>query len=1111
MQKIYPVRFLTRSTRLLTVTISSILLCFSSLPLAAQTSLTSFSPTRNAQRAPLPSNIALTFTQAIEAGTENKVRIFGSHRQGLRTGSFSGGGTNAIEFNPALHFAPGEPVLVSIPNTVKDITGTSVRPALYQFTAEAGPGSAIFSGTTDLAGEGDPTSVAIADVNNDGQLDLVVASTARNYVVTHLGNGAGVFTNTILSQVGTSPQLLLLADVNNDSNLDLLTANAGSNTVSVHLGTGRGGFAGFTNIVVGSVPTSLVATDVNNDGKLDLLVTNSASNTVSILLGSGTGSFTNGTPVAVGTSPSSVTAGDINNDGLVDLLVANATSNTVSIRLGNGTGVFSGISEVSTGNQPRCVTTTDLNNDGHLDMLVANQASNTITAYLGTGTGTFSSLPEVVVGPGARYVVAADVDGDGNMDALTANAGANTVSVRRGDGAGGFTASPDIVVGNSPVSLAVGDLNGDAALDVITANATAASMSVRLNQGIPVIASFTPIKALPGAVVTLQGINFSGATSVSFAGLPSPSFRVISPTTITATIPSEAVPGPIAITTAVGTGLSVSALRVQFPVVSLAPTRSAQAVPRTDNISVTFAQLIAAGSESKVRLFASQRQGLRPGAYSGSGTSSIGFNPTLDFASGEQVLVSIPNTVTDAQNREALPYVYQFTVGVAPSAGTFTNAGDLATPRGTWNMVAGDVNEDGNQDIITGNLYDFSASVWLGDGRGGLTKTTTLPLSGSPANLVLADVNNDGRLDLIAPTGTRNIINVRLGNGQGSFSGSTDLVVFPARPINASDVNNDGNIDLISFGSSAIEIQLGDGQGKFTPSSISVTDVLFPGSSTVADTNNDGNLDFLVADRSSNGVFDTVKIFLGDGEGKFSQAGSVVVDRNPTKLVTADINQDGNLDILCANYNANTEGSISVRLGNGQGGFTGSSNLLIGVYPRDIDPIDVDGDGDIDFLTTGSDRNINICLNDGSGNFSSPIVYSLISGQYDSMVTTDLNNDGTLDFAVIEQELEIMKIRLNSARTVTALTSGVKPDQFTIYPNPSSLGHPVTLVAPDAADRVTMVQIVNSLGQIIYAETGKVHGEKILLPAHIFQAAGVYFIRVERASGTSHAKVVVQE
>jgi hypothetical protein len=425
-------------------------------------------------------------------------------------------------------------------------------------------------------------------------------------------------------------------------------------------------------------------------------------------------------------------------------------------------------------------------------------------------------------------------------------------------------------------------------------------------------------------------------------------------------------------------------------------------------------------------------------------------------------------------------------------------------------MVAGDVNEDGNQDIITGNLYDFSASVWLGDGRGGLTKTTTVPLSGSPANLVLTDVNNDGRLDLIAPTGTRNIINVRLGNGRGSFSGSTDLVVFPARPLTASDVNNDGNIDLISFGSSAIEIQLGDGQGKFTPSSISVTDVLFPGSSTVADTNNDGNLDFLVTDRSSNGVFDTVKIFLGDGEGKFSQAGSVVVDRNPTKLVTADINQDGNLDILCANYNANTAGSISVRLGNGQGGFTGSSNLLVGVYPRDIDPIDVDGDGDIDFLTTGSDRNINICLNDGLGNFSSPIAYSLISGQYDSMVTTDLNNDGTLDFAVIEQELEIMKIRLNSAPTVTASTSGLKPDQFAIYPNPSNLGQPVALVAPDATDKFTMVQVVDGIGQIIYSKIGGPAREKIVLPAHIFQATGVYFIRVERASGTSHAKVIMQ-
>src|SRR5258708_448766 len=90
---------------------------------------------------------------------------------------------------------------------------------------------------------------------------------------------------------GSYPVSVAVADVNDDGKPDLLVANSQSSTVSVLLGNGDGTFQTAVSYSPGgSDPTSLVAGDVNGDGKLDLVVTN-ASNTVGVLLGHGDGTF----------------------------------------------------------------------------------------------------------------------------------------------------------------------------------------------------------------------------------------------------------------------------------------------------------------------------------------------------------------------------------------------------------------------------------------------------------------------------------------------------------------------------------------------------------------------------------------------------------------------------------------------------------------------------------------------------------------------------------------------------------------------------------------------------------------------------------------------------
>ncbi|PMB53186.1 hypothetical protein CEN39_05865 [Fischerella thermalis CCMEE 5201] len=84
--------------------------------------------------------------------------------------------------------------------------------------------------------------------------------------------------------VGNVPKAVESADLDGDGDQDLIVANHFSNNVSLMLNNGQGMFSLLTNISVGNRPVSIAAGDLDNDGDLDFAVANNASNTVSVLL-----------------------------------------------------------------------------------------------------------------------------------------------------------------------------------------------------------------------------------------------------------------------------------------------------------------------------------------------------------------------------------------------------------------------------------------------------------------------------------------------------------------------------------------------------------------------------------------------------------------------------------------------------------------------------------------------------------------------------------------------------------------------------------------------------------------------------------------------------------
>ncbi len=275
-----------------------------------------------------------------------------------------------------------------------------------------------------------PLSIAIGDFSDDGIPDLAVANVTDRTVTILLGNGNGTFSQAAQSPIpvsGASPASVAVADFNRDGNLDLVVSVVGPNEVSILLGDGDGTFteAGNSPIRVGLTPYSVAVGDFNGDGNPDLVTANDADvnsnpGTVTILLGGGDGTFTEASrsPISVGINPLIVAVGDFDADGKVDLAVTNENDNAVSILIGIGDGTFTPGPPVRTpaGHFPLSVAAADLNGDGLADLAVTNTDlinSTSVMVLLSQITETASAQAESIAPTGTgTHLVAASYPGN---------------------------------------------------------------------------------------------------------------------------------------------------------------------------------------------------------------------------------------------------------------------------------------------------------------------------------------------------------------------------------------------------------------------------------------------------------------------------------------------------------------------------------------------------------------------------------------------------------------------------------------------------------------------------------------------------------------------------
>ena len=591
-------------------------------------------------------------------------------------------------------------------------TGTGNPFLPKKHVAAVGPDTPLFLPAVAYDSGGfDAASVAVADVNGDGKLDIIVANQCGNSsncfyylfgfdgtVAVLLGNGDGTFQPPLAyASGGETPVSVAVADVNGDGKPDIIVANkcasgtncnSGTGSVGILLGNGDGTFQAAATYNSGGVfAVSLALADFNGDGKTDLAVAHSAgadnsccnSPALGVLLGNGDGTFQPAIMYGKG-GETSVAVGDVNGDRSQDLVVtsfADPGVDGVEIFLGNGNGTFQAPVVYDTGAPfPYRVAIADLNGDGKLDLVVDHTVSDArldslLGILLGRGDGTFQApvIYDSGVNP-AVSVAVSDVDRDGRPDLLVAGDSGLGVLLGNSDG----TFQPALTYGSGgqlATSVLAADVNGDGKPDLVAGNVYASNslngaVGVLLNNAVALNSTTTTLTSSLNPSTYGQLVTFT-AHVISNSGTPAGT--VILRNGLTTVGSGTLTNGSAAITVSslpVGADSITAAYQGGGGFAPSTSTPLAQTVSKATTATALASSLNPAGTNQSISFTATVT-----GQFGGAATGSVA------FVSGSQTL----GTATLSGNHATLTTSFSATGTYSISAkynGDGNNAGSTS-------------------------------------------------------------------------------------------------------------------------------------------------------------------------------------------------------------------------------------------------------------------------------------------------------------------------------------------------------------------------------------------------------------------------------------------------
>ncbi|MCL4207616.1 MAG: VCBS repeat-containing protein, partial [Pirellulaceae bacterium] len=349
---------------------------------------------------------------------------------------------------------------------VEDYQVTIARPAAR---------SGVFGGQTVISyAANGAESVFAADVDGDGDMDVLSASAVDNTIAWYENDGSQGFTRHVISATAEEALSVFAVDVDGDGDIDVLSASS-----DVMVGTKKiawyenDGTQSFTERVISTaVPgaSSVFAADLDGDGDMDVLSTSKSDNRIAWYENNGSQGFTQRTISTAAVTAQSVYAADVDGDGDMDVLAASRGDNTIAWYENNGSQSFTERIITTSASVANSVFAADVDSDGDMDVLSASYGDDTIAWYENNGSQSFTKRVISTTADFAWSVYAADMDGDGDTDVLSASNNDSKIAWYRNDGNQNFTTHVLSVSANGARSVFAADMDGDGDLDVLSAS-----------------------------------------------------------------------------------------------------------------------------------------------------------------------------------------------------------------------------------------------------------------------------------------------------------------------------------------------------------------------------------------------------------------------------------------------------------------------------------------------------------------------------------------------------------------------------------------------------------------------------------------------------------------